>query len=78
MYIDYLKYPSTPQHVLTNSVIGGITTPLSFSNVDLNYPSIINSNQYQSSKYFPENLIKYKYTNLISRFDNNSFKNASL
>ena len=44
--------PSTTQNWARNSFISGITTPFKFINIDPNYPSTKNSNQYQYSNIF--------------------------
>ena len=52
---DNLKALSTPLHVLSSSLISGITTPCSLRNIEQNYSSVKNSIQLQSSKTFTYN-----------------------
>ena len=42
--------------------------------MDQKYLSVINSAQYQSSEYFPDNSINFEGTHLMSSFDNKSLK----
>ena len=78
LYMGDLKAPYHPQYCSTDSVISGITTPFSFIIIDQNFTSVKNSNQYQYSKYFPDNSIYLEGTNLMSIFDNNSLKKLLL
>ena len=57
LYTDDLKAPSAPLNCSSSSVIIGITTPLSFSDMEKNDSTVKNSTQYQSTKYFPDNSI---------------------
>ena len=55
--------------------ISGITTSFLFSNIELNCPSLKISNQYQFSKYFPDDSILFEGKELMSSFNIKSFKN---
>ena len=72
-----LKDSPTSLNGSSNSVISGITTEVSFSNMYKHYSSVKNSSQHQSSKYFLDNSIYLKDTNQISSFDKRSLKNVS-
>ena len=76
--IDDLMDPYTPKKGTKNTVINGITTKLSFGNIDQHFPSVKNSNQSQYSKYFPDNSIDFEGMKLMSIFDHRSLKNITL